>query len=400
MDILKKTHLALAIMTLVLLLGKGVIGTASGTEVPPEKALREGFALRLAAVAPEGGWDSPEGKSADAGMQLVFREVNSTRKGLKGLEVVIEKTIQPRDADSARKLVDDLRAKSVLGIICFAQDFHARFVAQAASNAGMPLILCHAETLPLGKTLQTPDPFLFALDLDKSFRPLALKAKAGENPSAPWFIFVDRVDKYLSRQGESTEEALRTSGILPETFWFVSGSVQNIMGRLTECTATETPQIISWMSPLMTLRLYATARKEFLDINLIHGDTPSDLLRSHEGILVFDQAVPLRDRSLLGTLGDRLWARWGSAHYGITEEAVRGALAAEWFRLAIQRLPAAPVKWQELARYMEDVGEIHIEGLRIPISSRTHRPASRDVAVLRSTDNRWQEVGRITVHQE
>ncbi len=386
-------------LLLALVFSLGFVMPGAGT-VSPETALEEGFALQLAAIAPANGWDSPEGKSADAGMQLVFRELNTSRKGLLGREVLIEKRIRPSDIEEARRLVKELRQKGVMGIICFASGVPAHFVAQAAAESGMPLILCHSETLPLGRSLRRPHPFLFGLDLDKSFRPLALAAWAGKDMDCPWFAFIDRVDPYLSRQGERTEKAMQQTGIKTELFWFVSGSVADIMGRLTECTSGKKPNVVSWMSPLMTLRVYATARKKFFSLNLIHGDTPSNLLRTHEGIQVIDQDTPLQDRTLLGTLGDRLWARWGAACYGITEEAARGALAAQWFRLAFERLPSIPQERKTLARSMEKVEEIGIEEIRMPLSSATHRPAERQVAILRSKDNRWQEVDRITIRQE
>lgn len=377
-----------------------LIGTSGNAGAVDKKAaIEDGFALRLAAISPDGGWETPSGRSAASGAELVFRQINASRKGLRGFEVLVEKIPQPGNIEEARRAISRLRAEGILAVVCFASEVPACYVAQAASESGMPLILCHSEAIALGPTPRSPHPVLFGLDLEKSFRPVALAMWAGAmQQKRSWSIFIDRVDPYLSLQGEDTENRLKEKRIDTKTYWFVRSSVADIVGRLTESTGEGSPWIISWLSPIMSLRIYSTARRNLFPVNLVHADTPSDLLRPHDGIFILDQDVPLCDEDLLKPLGDRLWLDGGTAQAnGLNSEAVRAVAAFQWIRKALEGLPGKSLKPKAVAAALEKVTEVQVENLSIPLSPRTHRPRERQVSVMVSKNGEWKEVERLTV---
>lgn len=387
---------SLVAMVLVFFSLMGVPDTARAVE--DGIAIEEGFALRLAAIAPDGGWETLRGRSAASGTAMVFGEINASRKGLHGLEVLVEKVPQPANLKEAREMTSRLLSRDVLAIVCFGSEIPSRYAAQAASESGLPLILCHSETIALGPDPQSPDPFLFGLDLEKSFRPMALAMWAETRKDCSWSIFIDRVDPYLSLQGENTEELLGKKRIDTKAYWFVRSTVEDIVGRLTESIGEKSPWIVSWLSPIMSLRIYSTARRKLFPVKLFHGDIPSDLLRPYDGIFVLDQSAPLRDKELLDTLGDRLWAKWGTTQGGgLTEEAIRAVAAFQWIRKALESLSENTMNPKAVARALEKVPGVQVENLSIPFSPRSHRPRERQVSVLVSKDGSWEEVERLTV---
>lgn len=387
---------ALSILLLALLCLIGA--TDSACAIDKKTALDEGIALPLAAISPDGGWQSENGRSAASGTELVFREANASRKGIRGLEVLIEKVDQPVSLEGARKTMARLHKEGVLAVVCFASEAPARYAAQAASELGMPLLLCHSETLALGPDPLSPNPFLFGLDLDKSFRPKALTQWAETRTNCSWSLFLDRVDPYLSLQGEKTHERLKQKGIDTKVYWFVRSSVADTVARLTESAGESSHWIISWLSPIMSLRVYATARRDQFPVNLFHADIPSDLLRSHDGIFVLDQNIPLQDKDLLNALETRLWTNWATVQNGgLNAEAVRAAIAFQWIRQALESLPEKKLAPKGLAEALETVPAVRVEDFSIPLSPRTHRPAERTVSVLRSKNGKWEEVNQLTV---
>ena len=95
----------------------------------PTKPIEEGWALPVYAVPPEGGWDTPEGRSLWKGLLTYAQEIAGTRAGIKGYELAF-----------LRKFRED-----VVAIISFLEGGDA--LVKACGRDGPVLISAFGEDL-------------------------------------------------------------------------------------------------------------------------------------------------------------------------------------------------------------------------------------------------------------
>jgi hypothetical protein len=295
--------------------------------------------------------------------------------------IFLETVDAPPSGADARRLFEKLRASGTLAVFTLCKDRTACYVSEGAADAGIPTILFHSETVPLGPDERTPSPFLFGLDVDEGYRPEALASWARKGPEKNWVVLVDHLDSRSRLLGLATVRSLTASGL---TAWPVLLSLtrQNrLQQAISESLDGSTEAFISFLSPSRTLQAAQLIKTSGRGGTIVYGRRPTEMLLRHEGLIAFRQKMPSAGEVFAGH-GAKAVDR---------EIAAKAVVASRWLAEALFSLDDAQYERPEISKALMNVGEVRLGPGFFRICKKFHMPAEKDIVVLQSRHGTWFE---------
>lgn len=299
--------------------------------------------------------------------------------------ISLETVDAPLSGADARRLFEKLRASGTLAVFTLCKERTACYAREGAAEAGIPTILFHSETVPLGPDERPPSPFLFGLDADEGYRPEALASWARKGPEKNWVVLVDHLDTRSRSLGLATVRSLTASGL---TAWpvLLSRTRQNrLQQAISESLKGGTEAFISFLSPSRTLQAAQLIKTSGRGGTIVYGRRPTEMLLRHEGLIAFRQKMPSADK----VLTDRTP---GAVDREIAAKAV---VASRWLAEALFSLDDAQCGRPEISKALMDVGEVRLGQGFFRFCEQFHMPAQKDIVVLQSRQGTWSEKKRL-----
>ena len=323
----------------------------------PTKPIEEGWALPVYAVPPEGGWDTPEGRSLWKGLLTYAQEIAGTRAGIKGYELAFLKKFR----------------EDVVAIISFLEGGKGDALVKACGRDGPVLISAFGEDL----TLQDEKglmPYVFALDLPRGCVGAALGRHLTLNGQGERFAFMaDPLDAYMRPIVRGfLDEVKGGNSILP--FWIQEGiSVDEVLREIQEARVGG---VVSFLGIKHTQYLWGECRKKGLTLLAsLPRWAVSPML---EGIVIADQGWVVENDPAVHSLSVKVLDAT-KTQVERPDMAARAYAVASWLGNALNSSEGDPAKLKE---GMKKASSFPLGSQILRPDPETHRPSRRKVAVL------------------
>ena len=365
---------------------------AQGAVEPPLPA-----AERLFLVALIGG-TGKEASYPPADIARVFFNLHQEGSGANtGIRIVVERVPEPESQARAEELFGDLSRKGVLAAICSARGAGAFFSHRASRNVPFPVIFLYSEDNPRDtESDEGTFPFIFSLDFDASFRPAAIALWGKEQPGKKWAIFTDHLDSASTASGSAAAGSLLGEGIASSSLASIGSEDQRLYFSLRKSLDEGSSHILSGLTPRGTLKLSSLLRSTGeTGAVLVYGREPSDELRGCQNIVAFTQnyhaplTIPPKGSIFSRFLQDD----------AARPSALKTIMACQWLQKAASSLPPQLLERDALKEAMEGVDGLEAFGFIITLAGKEHRPAGKEIFVLRSAGGKWSEIRRIQLHR-
>jgi hypothetical protein len=291
----------------------------------------------------------------------------------------------PASRADARRLFEQLRTSGTVVVFDLCEDRTACYAKEGAAEAGIPAILFHSETVPLGPDEKTPSPFLFGLDADERYRPDALAFWARTWPERNWVVLVDHLDSKSRSLGLATVRSLTASGLAVQPVFLARTPENRLNQAISENLKKGTKDFISFLSLSRTLRAARLIDRSGKGGTIVYGRAPAEMLLRHEGLIAFSQKMPFAGEVSAGDAAEPV----------DTEIAAKAVVACRWLAKALLSLDDLESGRLQLQKALTEVGEVRLGPGSIRFSSDLHRPAEKDIVVLESRNGAWSEGKRL-----
>lgn len=262
----------------------------------------------------------------------------------------------PLAPDEARQRVADLKQRGFDGAISLLSGPENAVLARMG-NPPFPVLLAWSEevSIPSGKTS-----FLFGIDFEETFRPIAWTLWARKQPHAPWDFYTENLDVRLNRLAKKAEAEFANSGLSVRSFRFRRNRPEEYSSLFSYSPPGGKRSALIWLQ-----KGQAAAVGEFLAFRT--AENSSICLGNENPVLLSSGKFRYLTQDPNG--GDRF---------------AKARLAAVWLidaLLAGENPPAGPLK---LARALEKVQRIEGSGEEIWLCPDRHRPIRKAVYFLRA----------------
>jgi hypothetical protein len=300
--------------------------------------------------------------------------------------LIFLKTVDaPSSLAEAHGLFEGLRAFGTCAVFNLCNESTGWYGAEGAKEAGIPMILFHSETVPLGPEGKTPSPFLFGLDSCEDFRPEALAFWARNRPEKSWAVLVDHLDNKSRTLGLDTVKSLTASGLAARPV-FLSRTPESLLKQaVSENLGGGTEAFISFLSPSWTLKAARLIETSGTGETIVYGRRPTEMLLRHEGLIAFSQRMPFVEE-----IPEEI-----AAEPVERELFTKAVVASRWLGQALLLLDDLESGRLQIQRALTEVGQVPLGSGSIRLSSDLHRPTEKDIVVVESRHGTWSEKKRL-----
>ncbi|MCL1941499.1 MAG: hypothetical protein FWG09_06105, partial [Synergistaceae bacterium] len=353
---------------------------------------------KIFVIPPDAGWDSDEGRSVKATLTWFEKDVNNDPNGLLDHDVSF---VYMEDPITENTIVRDASAivnSKCIAALNFASDEVNRMLIPLLGYAKMPVLLSGGEEVWLLDG-ELPYPYVFALQLYRDYRTAALAEYAKK-------IFVpstnDRIVIAASRYSLNEEREARIcedilSGMtLPAISFWTDSSTFNTYRLLEAEIRSESARILfCYIGSMATREIWrASVRGIESQFQIWYPGTPNELFASYSGIIFADQSMKDLEEGIFINIKRKLWV---SRAIDVKSEAAAGnayALAS-WLFEAVKKGKRADS--DVLVYSLANTEDIPFGNQTLDISSRTHRPETRRVYIMRVAGRAYELIDTLRI---
>jgi len=291
----------------------------------------------------------------------------------------------PTSRADARRLFEGLRTSETLVVFDLCGDGTAGYTTEGTAETGIPTILFHSETVPLGPDEKTSSPFLFGLDADEGYRPDALAFWARKRPEKNWVVLVDHLDDTSRTLGAATVSSMTASGLAARQVLLARTPQNRLNQAISENLNGGTKNFISFLSPSRTLQAARLIDRSGKGGTIVYGRRPTEILLRQEGLIAFSQKMPFAGEVLAGDAAEPV----------DREIAAKAVVASRWLAEALLSLDDFESGRLQIQKALTEVDTVPLGSGSIRLSGDLHRPAEKDIVVVESRNGRWREEKRL-----
>ncbi len=343
---------------------------------------------------PEEGWESEEGLTVRASLEMVAQEVNQRHYGTQNHDIRFLYEPLPLQEDIyalCRPMLQTWRSQAVVGVLSFAPDvYNAEFV-RAFQDSGLPLLLAYGEELPFRQEYGPPLQYVFALDLYSRFRVAAFAhvAPRMDIPGKGIGIFSDRLDPVLRRSATYLAEVLSLEDLIPMPLWSAGAMDRDVRPALTEAYHAGVSVLVNVMGLMEALDLWRTLKSMGNPFTLWHAGPLDPMLEVRSNIFAISQQWRIFHDSTLRELRSEIWFALHTRPKNLPLMARAYALGT-WFVRGLDNAEEVPGPF--LAESLARATAIPFGEETLSINPLTHRPFGRVVTLLLSSGSGWNPI--------
>ena len=371
-------------------------GEASGKD----RSLEEGWLWQIFVYPPSEGWESDEGDSIRAALEMVAQEVNERHYGTQNHDIrfVYQAPMLREDLYSLGKprVEEWKKEKSLVGALSFAPDSHNLELLQVYQEVKLPLILAYGEEISLRQEYGPPLEYIFALDLYSRFRVASFGHLAPllTAPKTGIALFSDRLDPVLRRSSTYLGEVLSQQERIPIPLWSAGAMDRDMRPALLEAQHAGGSVLVNVMGLMEALDLWRTLRAMGNPFTLWHAGDLDPMLEMRHNIYAVSQQWRIDRDPTLRELRSKIWFALHQRPRHMPLMARAYALGT-WFVWGLDNAPEVPGSL--FAKTLEEARNIPFGEEILAINPRTHRPLGRVVTLLLSSGSGWDPIKEFRV---
>lgn len=362
------------------------------------RGIREGWAWPVLVIPPSQGWDGPIGGSVSPVITYIQSKVNDSVRGIRGRNVIFE--LKKGEVEDPLSSWEIWRKAGYRAVLSFGDaDLNGALVA--SWRPGYPPLLLADDSYtevrsPSGAILEG----VFALQLQRSFiTRAAVERSSSVLPAASEVaVFSDMLTPYLSRAARATSDGLTQKGLYPEIFWVAGGAQDSYNMVIQEMLGFGADLMVIWMDDMSTREIYRQLRAENKAIPVWSGGASSSGVVLLDGIYTADQDWPVikQERELRRLRTDV----WDATRIRVKDPlvAIKAYAACSWIIGALGDSDDDGTI-SLIVKSMASVKGIPLAGQVLDVNPLTHRPAFREVSVMKADGGVWIEEGTLSLSE-
>ncbi len=357
------------------------------------RPLEEGWMWQIFVYPPSEGWESDEGDSIRAALEMVAQEVNERHYGTQNHDIrfVYEPPMLREDLYPLGKprVEEWKREKALVGALSFAPDSHNLELLRIYQETQLPLILAYGEEISLRQEYGPPLQYIFALDLYSRFRVAAFGhiAPGFMSPGTAMAVFSDRLDPVLRRSGTFLAELLSREEFVPMPLWSAGAMDRDVRPSLVEAEHAGASVLVNVMGLMEALDLWRTLKEMGRPFTFWHAGALDPMLEVRSGIFAVSQKWRISYDPTLRELRSKIWFALHERPRDMPLMARAYALGT-WFVRGLDNTEKASGPF--LADSLAKAKGIPFGEETLSINPLTHRPLGRMVTLLQSTGSGWK----------
>lgn len=337
------------------------------------------WSLPVVVLPPQSGWEKDEGESAWLALKVVMEEANASRSGVAGYDILFLKAQLPTPEDVSAAM-GEWRKNGVKAIISLSSPEIDKLLVSATAPDDPPILFAHGEWVSLSGADGGPLRNVFALDLYYPFRAAALaEYAASHRKGAIVAIEADLNDNQMYPSYDLLRKSLKERGFSTITIWH--DPARSMQFAEDEASSAGAAILISCLDARSLRTTWRRVKEKHLPLEVWYsGPLSPSISLSLEGLLVADQAYPVMASESLDELSIRAWETERQKitdRYYAAKAYAAGLCVVEALRLSGEK---------SAADAMGEVSAIPLGDELLVMNKNTHRPDSRNVALLRISE--------------
>ena len=359
------------------------------------RGLEEGWLWQIFVYPPSEGWESDEGDSIRAALEMVAQEVNERHYGTQNHDIrfvyqmpMLQEDLYPLGKPQVEEW---RREKALVGALSFAPDSHNLELLRIYQETQLPLILAYGEEIPLRQEYGPPLEYIFALDLYSRFRPASFAHLAPLLTPLDTGIalYSDRLDPVLRRSSTYLAEVLAQQEMIPMPLWSAGAMDRDVRPSLLEVQHAGASVLVNLMGLMEALDIWRTLRTMGNPFEFWHAGALDPMLEMRKNVYAVSQQWRIDRDPTLRELRSEIWFALHQRPRHMPLMARAYALGT-WFLRGLDNAEEVPGPF--FAKALREAENIPFGEENLSINPLTHRPFGRVVTLLRSTGSGWHPI--------
>ena len=348
-------------------------------------------------VPPDSGWSSEEGRSIRATLSWLEKEINNDPLGLLDHDIAFVYMENPITEQTIERDASIIINSKCIATLNFASDEINRLLVPLLGYGKMPVLLSYGEEVWLMDGA-LPYPYVFALQLYRDYRTVAL-AEYAKNIFIPTVndriaIVGSRFSLNEEREARICEDILTATDLPVISFWTDSSTFNTFRLLESEIRSESAGILFCYVGSMATREIWRGVRGLESQFQIWYPGIPNELFLSYDGIVFADQSMKDIEEGIFINLKRKLWV---TRAVDVKDEAAAGNAYAltSWLFEAIRK--GKRVDSDVLVHFLARAENIPFGNQSLSISSRTHRPETRSVYIMRIIDKTYRLIDKIKI---